>query len=59
VGQGKKFYTHSAQTEKNIMKKLTGITGQGRNANTPFEAWNYLIIDEILGNTSIFQHTNQ
>jgi len=38
------------------MKKLTWVTGQGMNANTPFEAWYCLITSEILDN--IFQHSN-
>jgi len=39
------------------MTKLPGDTGQGKNANTPFEAWNCLITDEMFNNIS--QHTNQ
>jgi len=42
--------THIRRRWQNIMKKLTGITGQGRNANTHFEAWNCLTTGEILDN---------
>jgi hypothetical protein len=39
------------------LTKLPGVTGQARNATTPFEAWNCLNTDEILDN--IVQHINQ
>ena len=52
-----KSSTHIRRRWQNIMKKLTAFTGQGRNANMPFEAWNCLITGEILD--KIFKHTNQ
>jgi hypothetical protein len=42
---------------QNIPTKLPAVISQERKATTPFEAWNYLITDEILDN--IFRHTNQ
>ena len=52
--EGQKFYTRSMQ---NVLTKLPGVISQERKATTPFEAWKYLITDEILDN--IVQHTNQ
>jgi len=40
-----------------ISTKLPGVISQERKATTPFEAWNYLITDDILDN--IVQHKNQ
>ena len=39
------------------MKTFTRVTGQGMNADTPFEAWNCLITSEILYH--IFQYSNK
>jgi hypothetical protein len=39
------------------LTKLPGVISQARKATSPFEAWKYLITDEILGN--IVQQTNQ
>jgi hypothetical protein len=52
-----KCNTHIRRRWQNILTKLPGFTGHAQNANTPFEAWNCLIADEILDN--IVQHTNQ
>jgi hypothetical protein len=49
--------TRTRRRWQNILTNLPGVIGEARNATTPFEAWNCLITDEILGN--IVQHTNQ
>ena len=48
---------HFKRRRQNIMKTFTRVTGQGMNADTPFEAWNCLITSEILYH--IFQYSNQ
>lgn len=42
--------------QDNILTELLEVFGQARNATMLFEAWSFLITDEILGN--IVQHTN-
>jgi hypothetical protein len=52
-----KSTTHIRRRWQNILTKLPGFNGQARNTTRPFEAWNYLITDEILD--YIVQRTNQ
>jgi hypothetical protein len=51
-----KSSTHIRCKWQNIDKISLGYC-QAKKATTPFEAWNYLIVDQILGNTA--PHTNQ
>jgi hypothetical protein len=43
-----KSTTHIRRMWQNIMTKLPGVIGQARKVAAPFEAWNCLIVDEIL-----------
>jgi hypothetical protein len=50
-----KSSTHIRRKWQN-MKNFPWVISQAKKATTSFEAWNYLIIDGILGNT--VPHTN-
>ena len=46
-GMVNKLCTYSTQVAK-YLTELPGVIGQARKATSPFEAWKYLITDEIL-----------